>query len=210
MSRTTSNARYSRYKRYAKGLIYHIYNRGNGKQNIFREENDYRFYLNQLKENLKKHNVSLLCYVLMPNHIHLVVKQETEEPIYKFISSLHTSYSIYFNKKYKHTGHVFQDRFKQVIIENDEQLVCLSKYIHLNPIEAGLAQKPWNYFWSSYQELMGSNPLALCNKDLLIGSMTAITGMEKEDFTREYALFCKKEPDDRQKETIEQVAIETS
>lgn len=208
MARTTNNRQHSRYKQYAKGVIYHVYNRGNGKQNIFNEENDYRYYLNKLKENLKKHNVSLVCYVLMPNHIHLVVKQETEKPIYKLISSLHTSYSIYFNKKYNHSGHLFQDRFKQVVIDSDEQLYYLSKYIHLNPITAGLAHEPWKYFWSSYQELMGSNPLSICNKGILINSMIAITNKEKEEFTREYALFCRNEVNDKENELLEQIVIE--
>lgn len=210
MSKITSRTRYSRHKQYAQGAIYHIYNRGNGKEDIFREENDYRFYLSQLKENLKKHNVPLLCYVLMPNHMHLVVKQETQEPIYKFISSLHTSYSTYFNKKHKHTGHVFQDRFKQVIIENDEQLLHLSRYVHLNPVYAGLTKEPWKYSWSSYQDHMGTNPLALCHKEILIGSMMALTGMDKEDFTRRYAEFCLAPLTDHENEILEQLVIETS
>lgn len=208
MPRTTNNSRYSRYKQYFQGAIYHIYNRGNGKQDIFVEENDYRFYLKRLAQNLKKHHVSLVCYTLMPNHLHLVVKQETEEPVYKFISSLHTSYSMYFNKKYKHTGHLFQDRFKQVLIESDEQLVHLSRYIHFNPVNAGLAEKPWKYFWSSYQEVIGSNPLSLCEKDILIGSMMAVTGMDKEDFTRRYAEFCLASPNESEIQLLEQLAIE--
>lgn len=208
MPRITNSKRYSRYKQYAKGTIYHIYNRGNGSQDIFREDNDYRFYLNKLKENLKKHNVLLICYVLMPNHIHLVVRQETEIPIYKFISSLHTSYSTYFNKKYRHLGHVFQDRFKQVIIDSDEQLIYLSKYIHLNPIKAKLAQEPWKYLWSSNSEYLGNDPLSMCSKEILINSLMTITGIEKEDFTREYALFCRDEINDKENALLEEITIE--
>lgn len=209
MAKTTNNSRYSRYKQYFQGAIYHIYNRGNEKQDIFVEENDYRFYLKRLAQDLKKHHVLLVCYVLMPNHLHLVVKQETEEPIFKFISSLHTSYSMYFNKKYKHTGHLFQDRFKQVLVESDEQLVHLSRYVHLNPVNAGLAEKPWKYFWSSYQEVMGNNPLSLCQNNILVGSLMALTGIEKEDFTREYALFCQAQISEKETRIMKELAIET-
>lgn len=209
MARTTSHSRYSRYKQYFQGAIYHIYNHGNGQQDIFLEENDYRFYLKRLAENLKKHHVSLICYALMPNHLHLVAKQETEEPIHKFISSLHTSYSMYFNKKHHRTGHLFQDRFKQVLVDSDEQLIHLSRYLHLNPVQAGLAEKPWKYFWSSYQEVMGSNPLSLCNKDILVGSMIGLTGMDKEDFTRKYAEFCLAELNNNDSLIVEQLVIET-
>ena len=208
MARITSNTRYSRYKQYAKGLIYHIYNRGNGKQNIFLEENDYRFYLNRLREALLKHDASLVCYALMPNHIHLVVKQENDIPIHKFISSLHTSYSMFFNKKSHRYGHLFQDRFKQVIVETDEQLLQLSKYVHLNPVAAGLAEKPWKYFWSSYQEVMGANPLSLCQKEILIDSMVSLTGIDKEDFTRKYAEFCLASPTEKEIELLTDFAIE--
>jgi len=208
MSKTANNTRYARYKNYVQGCIYHIYNRGNGKQNIFLDENDYRFYFNGLKKNLQKHNVSLICYALMPNHIHLVVRQNTKNPTYKFISSIHTSYSIYFNKKYNHVGHLFQDRFKQIVVESDEQLLQLSRYVHSNPVNAGLAEKPWKYFWSSYQEVIGSNPLSLCEKDILIGSMMAVTGMDKEDFTRRYAEFCLASPSESEIQLLEQLAIE--
>src|SRR3989338_8715192 len=117
MSRITNQTRFARYKHYAKGVYYHIYNRGNGKQDIFRSKEDYLFYIKRLEQGIQKYNVELIAYVLMPNHVHLVARQKTDIPIHKFMSSLHTSYSMYFNKKYKLVGHLFQDRFKQVIVE---------------------------------------------------------------------------------------------
>ncbi len=208
MSKALHRPYRSRFKHYPKDAVFHLYNHGVGKQDVFLEENDYRHYLNKLAESLKKHNISLIAYVLMPNHIHLVVRQDTATPVYKLISSLHTSYSMYFNRKYNRKGHLFQDRFKQVILDSDEQLVYLSKYVHLNPVKAGLVQEPWKYFWSSCQDYLGNNPLSLCVKDILISSMMAITNIDKADFTREYVQFCIAASSEKENELEEDFAIE--
>lgn len=204
MGKITNTTRYARYKFYSQGALYHIYNRGNGKQDIFREEADYQFYLNRLKKYLEKHDVSLICYALIPNHVHLVVKQETAIPIYKLISSLHTSYSIYFNKKYNHIGHLFQDRFKQVIIESDEQLLYLTKYVHLNPVEAELVKNPQEYAWSSYREYMGIDPSPLCKKEIIINLLDSKDG----NFPKKYAEFCNSPFSDKEADTLEQLILE--
>src|SRR3989344_5601448 len=98
-----------KYKLSAPETYYHLYNRGNNKQKIFREDADYLFYLKRLKTALQKHKFELICYCLMPNHVHLIAKQSGEVPPAKFMSSLHTSYSMVFNKKYELVGHLFQD-----------------------------------------------------------------------------------------------------
>lgn len=184
----TDQSRFSRYKHYAKDAYYHLYNRGNGRQNIFHSKEDYFFYINRLERYIKKYDVALICYVLMPNHIHLLAKQKTDTPIYKFVASLHTSYSIYFNKKNKHVGHVFQDRFKQIIINSDNQLLYLTKYIHRNPVEAGLAPSVSGYPWSSYHEYMRTLPWMLCEKEIVRG----ILGVSEETFAASYSSFCNK------------------
>ena len=120
---------------------YHIYNRGNRKQDIFLEEADYIGYLERLRKYKKEYKVSVLCYCLMPNHIHLLLKQDSEIPLYKFLHPLHTSYSMYFNKKYNKVGHLFQGRFKQKEVDKDEYLLRLSSYINLNPLIGGLVKK---------------------------------------------------------------------
>lgn len=205
MARVTNTTRYARFKSYAQNSIYHIYNRGNGKQDIFLDENDYRYYFKLLTTYLNKHNVTLICYILMPNHIHLVVKQETKTPIYKFISSLHTSYSMYFNKKYNHVGHLFQDRFKQVVVETDEQLLHLTCYIHLNPVSAGIVKKPEDYIWSSYAEYLGTSPFLLCKKEIIMGLLNA----NNETFPAKYEAFCTQPIDEKKTYLIEEIAIET-
>jgi len=158
----------SRYKQYVKGGYYHIYNRGNGKQDIFLDDQDYAVYINRLGRYRTKHGTTLVCYCLMPNHVHLLMRQETDEPIYRFISSLHTSYSMYFNKKYNHAGHLFQDRFKQVLINTEDYLLHLSRYIHLNPVKDGLVKTPKDYRWSSFKEYIGVSKYNFCKRSIIL------------------------------------------
>ena len=143
------------YKKFAPGSYYHVFNRGNGKQNIFRNEEDYWFFLSRLEENLfpsrttpspedglqgknKKSNTpyerkvlpdesfDLLCYCLMPNHYHFLIRQNADVSIAKLISKVCTGYSKYFNKKYGRVGHLFQDKFKAVLVEDNDYLRWLS------------------------------------------------------------------------------------
>lgn len=93
----------------------------------------------------------------MPNHIHLIVRQNSDIAPSKFISSVHTGYAIAFNKKYNSAGHLFQDRFKQKIISDNDYLINLIAYIHLNPVKAGICKFPKEYKWSSYLEYAVEN-----------------------------------------------------
>ncbi len=154
-----------------------MYNRGHNKSPIFLEDNDYRRYLKRLSEYLPKHAVSILSYCLMPNHIHLLLKQTGQEPIDKFIHRLHTAYTMFFNKKYERVGSVFQGRFKAKQIETDEYLLHVSRYIHLNPKEIlqsqaqgpALRTKLHYYPWSSLHEyLLAGQETALCQTSELL------------------------------------------
>ncbi len=156
-----------------KGGYFHIYNRGNRKQDIFSEEGDYLNYLKKLREYKKKYNISIICYCLMPNHFHLLLRQNSDTPIYKFMHALHTSYSIYFNKKYDKVGRMFQGRFKQKEIEKDEYLSRVTSYIHFNPVKDGLVEDLDNYQWSSYPDFIGIREGTLCDKDIVLLDKTS-------------------------------------
>lgn len=142
---------------------YHVYNRGHNKQTIFYDAKDYQRYLKRLQEYLVKHAVTVLAYCLMPNHLHLLLRQDDDDPIDRFIHRLHTAYTMYFNKKYEKVGAVFQGRFKAKIIDTDEYLLHVSRYIHINPIELmhdyaqgpALGSELELYPWSSYGEYIG-------------------------------------------------------
>jgi len=180
------------YKHFTVGEIYHVYNRGVNKTDIFKTQKDYEVFLHRLKENLfpnlidkKKlswlerrrktlpaNSFDLICYCLMPNHFHLLIQQKTDLPITKLISKVCTSYSMCFNKKHGRVGAVFQDQFKSVLVEGNEQLLWMSYYIHKNPIEAGFVMDLKDYKWSSYLEYLncGGN-FKLCKKEIITGQL---------------------------------------
>lgn len=151
-------------KIYAADSIYHIYNRGVEKRKIFLDDRDYAVFLRILKDalspqpDLRKNvitdnlqgatlqvwrrkaknfsaTIELLAFVLMPNHFHLLVKQKSERAIKEFMQSIATRYSLYFNKKYKRVGPLFQNIYKAVLVNEEPYLLHLTRYIHLNPSE---------------------------------------------------------------------------
>ena len=157
-------------KIYIKNGYYHLYNRGVEKRKIFSDNQDYKVFLSYLKiyltpppkdqplKRLSNHakEISLLAYCLMPNHFHLLVKQRARDGINYFMRSLATKYSIYFNKKHKRVGPLFQGRYKAVNIETDEQLLHLSRYIHTNPSDLISARSNLAvYPYSSYKNYLG-------------------------------------------------------
>lgn len=162
--------------------FYHVFNRGINKQAIFLSQNDYFFFLRKLSELRKKYDHSIYAFCIMPNHFHISI-QTRRTPISKIMSSLTTSYSMYFNRTYSHFGPVFQNRFKSILIENDLYFLKLSQYIYLNPVKAGLVSDPVLYKFSSIREALGKEPLKLPDKDIvrLIGE-TKSSQKEYEKF----------------------------
>ncbi|MDP2947650.1 MAG: transposase [Nanoarchaeota archaeon] len=167
------------YKNFTKDHIYHLYNRGNNKEIIFRDEQDYRAFLFRLglalgikKEDLNKCEITkslkskirvvglkqnyfkLHAFCLMPNHLHLLIEQCGDESISSLLLKVFTSFSRYINSKHKRVGHVFQDQFKSVKIENNPQLMLISSYIHMNPVKDSVIDRPENYKWSSYADFI--------------------------------------------------------
>lgn len=137
------------------GAMYHITARGNRKEPIFREKDDYQYYLHLLKKAKQHYPLKLHSYCLMSNHIHLLIETQEHSPS-QIIHYTHSLYARYFNSKYKCVGHLFQNRFDDKIIRDIKQLVDTSRYIHLNPVKAGLVKMPENYPWSSYKSFVTS------------------------------------------------------
>ena len=174
----TNNTEAAKNKISYQGGYFHIYNRGNHKKDIFLEEDDYLRYLERLRKSKDKYNISVICYCLMPNHIHLLVRQDSEAPISRFMSSLHTSYSMYFNLKYDRVGHLFQGRFKQKEVDKDEYFLLVTSYIHLNPLKNGLVENLEDYQWSSYPDYIGLREGTLCDKESILSS-ESVDGYKK-------------------------------
>lgn len=169
---------------FAKGYIYHIFNRGHNKQDIFLHYKDFARYLQRLNEYKQKHSFTLLAYCLMPNHIHLLIQQTSDEPLERLIHRLHTAYTMYFNKKYERVGSVFQSRFKAKPVESDEYLLHVSRYIHLNPIELlraqGRALNLKQYAWSSYAEYINISTSPLSNPEKILDYFNSHNSTHKE------------------------------
>lgn len=169
----------NRIKIYLSDCYYHAYNRGVEKRDIFLDDQDYRVFFSFLKSYLSPINeqvkhplievtgpgpvrirplksffgeVSLLCYCLMPNHFHLLLFQKPADGMQRFFHALCTSYTMYFNKKYKRIGHLFQGPYKAVFVDSDAYLLHLTRYIHQNPSEmTGPGPvKVREYLYSSY------------------------------------------------------------
>ncbi|MBU1200852.1 transposase [Patescibacteria group bacterium] len=162
------------------GHFYHIFNRGSHKQNVFLDKQDHQVftkilsyylidptgrplhYTKRTKYVVPNHEqtVYLTTYCLMPNHFHLLLKQvspTSQDGITNLMRRVSIAYSMYFNNKHNHSGNLFQGKYKQVHIETDEQLLYLSKYIHLNPNKRG-SEPLQNYQYSSYPVFIDQSP----------------------------------------------------
>jgi putative transposase len=176
------------YRTFSSGEYYHVFNRGTGKMDIFISREDHLFFLTRIKEALfpdikrgrynpviiPEGSFELVCYCLMPNHFHLLIKQNGDIPVSKIMNKVCTSYSKYFNKKYDRVGSLFQDQFKAVLIETNEQLLWLSVYIHKNPLVAGIASDLKSFEYSSYPDYIGIRAHTLCNKEIITGQISLI------------------------------------
>ncbi|MEA5575944.1 REP-associated tyrosine transposase, partial [Anabaena sp. UHCC 0451] len=136
------------------GNFYHIYNRGNNRQNIFFERENYIYFLRLLKEHLTNNAVDIIAYCLMPNHYHLLVYLR-DESLSDAMKSLSLAYTKAINKRFNRSGVLFQGRFQSIPVSQTEYLFHLSRYIHLNPVKAGIVDKPGEWEFSSYLEYAG-------------------------------------------------------
>lgn len=188
--------------------FYHIYNRGVEKRDIFLDDADHFRFIRGLYEFNDDHPIVLsripnyrgrssavvedrplhlpreriieiICFCLMPNHFHLLLKQIKDNGIPLFMKKLSTGYAMYFNTKYKRSGVFFQGRYKAILVEKEEYFLHLSRYIHLNPVE--LIEPHWkergvqdkkkvfsfleNYRWSSYPDYIGKKNFPSITKD---------------------------------------------
>lgn len=128
---------------------FHILSRGNNRQDVFLEDKDFNVFLSFLKECLKRFSWKLYHYVLMTNHYHLILYNQIPKNLSEGVKLLNLKYVQYFRKKYGGVGHLWQDRFKSFIIEDGKYILECGRYIELNPVRAGIVNKPEDYRWSS-------------------------------------------------------------
>lgn len=190
---------------------YHLFNRGVEKRTIFSNNQDYQRFLRTLYyyqfngpkprfstyKKFKKQNfdqnpkiIDVLCYCLMPNHFHILVRQVRDGGVQEFMGKVINSYTKYYNVKHNRVGHLFQGAFKAVFIETDEQLLHVSRYIHLNPHVSNLTNDLEQYYYSSYPSFIGLSEDSLTIKEPILGLFKDVEKYKEfindnEDYARE-------------------------
>ena len=159
------------------GAIYHIIARGNNRESIFRQIEDKARYLALIDKYKQKYKFCLYAYTLMDNHVHLLGAVD-QDPVGKFMQGVQQSYTQYFNHKYNRVGHIFEQRFKAKLCNNEPYILNLLRYIHLNPVRAGITSTPC-YRWSShyiYQE----GKIGLADPSFLLAFFSANNGIARQ------------------------------
>ena len=132
------------------GQAQHVIVRGNNRSAIFCADKDYRFYLEKLQLACKLHGCGIHAYVLMTNHVHLLITPYAEQSLSKTIQTLGRHYVQYFNYHYRRTGTLWEGRYKATLIDSEAYLLTCMRYIELNPVRAAMVSHPSDYLWSSY------------------------------------------------------------
>ena len=197
-----------RRDKFAVDNYYHVCNRGVERREIFLSERDFQRFIETLehclldkrkpsKRNQKPINkvsiespVEVVAFCLMTNHFHLLLKQHLENGLVAYLQRLSNSYAKYFNTKYKREGPLFQGPFKSVRMESEEHLLHLSRYIHLNPVVAGLVEDPKAYKWSSYNSYINSEERTFVKPQIVLGQFSSIGSYKK--FTLDQIDYAKK------------------
>ena len=140
------------------GAFYHVTSRGNERKDVFKSRRDREKFLDYLASATERYGAAVHAYCLMSNH-YLLLLETPEGNLSEIMRHINGAYTTYFNIKRKRSGHLFQGRYKAILVEADEYLVELSRYIHLNPVRAGAVERPEHYPWSSYQGFTGQSKL---------------------------------------------------
>lgn len=130
---------------------YHVMTRGNQKQVVFQEGADYEKYFGLLKHYKRKYKFNLYAWCLMPNHVHLILEVTKPKELARIMQGLNIAYTRWFNRKYGKVGHLWQGRFKSLVIQKDNYVLDCINYVEMNPLRARITQTPLEYPWSSYK-----------------------------------------------------------
>ena len=166
------------------GAFYHITSRGNERKAIFHGKTDYERFKSYLKEAQERYGYVVHCYVLMTNHYHLII-ETPQGNMSQVMHYVNASYTNYLNKKRQRSGHLFQGRYKAILIDHTSYLLELSRYVHLNPVRAHLVERPEEYAYSSYQTYISEQREDLVSPDLILETISR----NHKGRTRRYRTF---------------------
>jgi len=181
------------YRLQAENCLYHIMSRGDDRKRIYTIPSDYLKFMDYVMKAKERYQFCLYAYCLMVNHFHLLV--ETLLPnISKIMHYIKGSYTTYYNIRHRRTGHLFQGRFKSIVVDKDAYFLELTRYIHLNAVYAGIVSDPVAYRWSSYQGYLGKR-----NEYLDKDEMKQYLGMTRNQYQRFVLEGIKKRKDPMKK-----------
>ena len=141
------------------GGYFHIYNRGVNRNQIFFSEEDYCYCLSLLKKYAETYYITIIAYCLMPNHFHFILRQNSDKSISQFIGVVFNAYVQSVNKKYNRIGTLFEGRFKNTHIDNENYILQLCRYLHLNPVKARIVNAPEEWPYSDYNDWIAKRSL---------------------------------------------------
>ena len=167
------------------GAYYHVTTRGNERKDVFKSEKDRERFLTYLESAVKRYGAIIHVYCLMSNHYHLFIETPSGN-LSQIMQHINGAYTNYFNTKRKRSGHLFQGRYKAILIEADEYAAELSRYIHLNPVRADMTKRPEEYPWSSYRDYIGERKAP---EWLKTGFVLGYFGTKASDSERRYRKF---------------------
>ena len=168
------------------GFIYHVVNRGNNRQPVFKDKDDFLVFLRVLKKFKDKYAFKLYAFCLMNNHYHLILEPTQPRTLSKIIQSVTLSYLRLHHKKYAASGHLWQGRFKSPVIDKDEYLLECLRYVELNPVRAKMVKHPKDYAFSSYAfHGLGKDPRGLLDDDAMYLSLGK-SGQERQEAYRKF------------------------
>jgi putative transposase len=180
---------------WAPNAFYHIICRGNRRDPLFLDAGDYKTFLHMIRKVHEKAPFELASYCLMTNHFHLQLRS-TDQPISKIMSLVNKRYADYYNTKYNLTGHVFEKRYFDEIIEPGTGMLKVSRYIHLNPVKAKIVDSPEQYPWSSYRHYLHT----LGNDFLALSEVLAYFSGNEVEKREQYKEFMKKVTEEEEDE----------
>ena len=147
--------------------FFHVLNRGNAKKLVFHETADYSHFIHDMKTSREKHPIDLFAYCLMPNHFHFILRPNIAQNLSKWMQILLTKYVRYYHKKYCSSGHIWQGRYKSFLIQNDDHLVTVMRYVEGNPIRANLVKSSIEWKWSSIQDRLNRYNVLLSDMEIV-------------------------------------------
>jgi REP-associated tyrosine transposase len=157
------------------GAVYHVLLRGNAGQQIFFETADYLRFLRFMGEGIEKYICRVHAFCLMPNHIHMAI-QVGDTPLSRIMQNLCFRYTQWMNRRRDRVGHLFQGRYKAVLVDANSYLLELVRYIHLNPVRAGMVKSPEAYLWSSHLSYLGERKLPWLTIDWVLSRFSSSRG----------------------------------